>query len=64
YVQFLSIGKTMMIVNTLVLGFSFIGEGFKRTVLTFASMIIASKSVDWTLSCSKQIQHKGGETNE
>lgn len=63
-IPFLTIGKTMMIVNALVLGCSFIGEGIVWTSLTFVSMIIASKCVDWTLSYNKQIQHKGGETNE
>lgn len=56
-----SIGKTMMIINGIVLLCSLIGEGLQRTFLTFFSMLIAGKSVDWTLSYSKQFK-KGGET--
>ncbi|ODG91974.1 MULTISPECIES: YitT family protein [Bacillaceae] len=56
-----SIGKTMMVINGIVLLYSLIGEGLQRTFLTFFSMLVAGKSVDWTLSYRKQFK-KGGET--
>ncbi|PEJ58485.1 hypothetical protein CN692_09445 [Bacillus sp. AFS002410] len=56
-----SIGKTMMIINGSVLLCSLIGGGLQQTFLTFFSMLLAGKSVDWTLKLSKQFK-KGGET--
>ncbi|MFP5115586.1 YitT family protein [Bacillaceae bacterium C204] len=46
----LTIGKTMMMINGCVLILTFVTDGLNHLILTFVSMIIAGKSVDWTLA--------------
>ncbi|MEH7308073.1 YitT family protein [Neobacillus drentensis] len=48
--SFITIGKTMMIINGCVLILTFLGSGLAHTVLTFFSIIFAGKAVDLTVS--------------
>lgn len=54
-----TIGKTMIVVNGIVLFFSFVNNGLKHAILAFISMYLAGRVVDWMLSNTKQLM-KGG----
>lgn len=55
-----TIGKTMIVVNGLVLLFSLLSNGVEQAIFTFVSMFLAGKSVDVTLSYTKQFVKGGG----
>ncbi|WML41503.1 YitT family protein [Neobacillus sp. OS1-2] len=55
---FITIGKTMMVVNGFVLFLTFLTDGFDHTVLTFISIIIAGKSVDSSISLIQRYKNE------
>ncbi|MFF2449891.1 YitT family protein [Neobacillus sp. NPDC058068] len=56
---FITIGKTMMVINGCVLLLTFLTDGLDHAVLTFISIMIAGKSVDSTITVIGRYKKEG-----